>query len=279
MSWRVNTASVRVSISRITSGRARIRCAFSRRASACSSTRSASTPRRSIPTACTPTCLVGLSSISARRVAPRIGPELQPVPLRHLVQPLRQQRPQRVDRVVPHRQATLPLVGVRQLQRRLPAESFRADLPRGHHQMGVVIAPVALLVRQVDRPIHRHPVARGDCPRPCHHQLLPLPGRHLRRQRHLDLARDPPVLPLLRRFRRVPQLLARPARPPVLRRLQSGRHHSVPPRIVVQLLRALVEQLFARPVRRRGHRALPRPAADMPARVHPKLRPGTHRQR
>ena len=165
---------------------------------------------------------------AALRIAAGIGMKIQPMPLGHLVQPLRQHLAQRVNRVIPNRQTPLLLIGIRQLQGRLPTKAIRTDFPRGHHQMRMMIALIAFLARQVDRPIDRHPITVRDLTRPSLNQLLPLFGRHRIRQRQLHLARSPRIAALLGRLRRIPKFFAAPSAAgwaATLRHLDAGRDH------------------------------------------------------
>jgi hypothetical protein len=137
----------------------------------------------------------------------------------------------------------------------------------------MVVALVPLLVRQMDRPIDRHPVPVRDGARPPNDQLFALLRGHLGRQRDLNFAGDPRILAPLRRLRRVPQFLPRPIGPATLGHCDAARDDPIAPRVVLHLAGAYVVELLARAVGRRGDGALAGTTADVPARIHAELRP------
>ena len=125
--------------------------------------------------------------------------------------------------------------------------------------MGVVVANVARLMRSVDREIHRRPIPVRQVPGEGPRRLEPLVLRQLVRQRDLEFARDPRVLPLFGKLGRVPErrTVQGPFRAHALRQDDLGMLDPVAPREIMRDPVAFVGQAFAGAIGRRGDGAPP----------------------
>ena len=125
--------------------------------------------------------------------------------------------------------------------------------------MGVVVANVARLMRSVDREIHRRPIPVRQVPGEGPRRLEPLVLRQLVRQRDLEFARDPRVLPLFGKLGRVPErrTVQGPFRARALRQDDLGMLDAVAPGEVMREPVAFVGQALACAIGRRGDGAPP----------------------
>ena len=146
----------------------------------------------------------------------------------------------------------------------LGREAVPVQRPHRHHDVRVVVPVVARFVRRMNGDIDRVALPHERLAREILHQPFALLRRQFMRQGNLDLARQLRVLPLLRPLRMVPKLVAilRPVRR-VFRRHDRRELDPLRPRLIEFLLvRLLVAQPLARPIRRRRDRALPFSPAD-----------------
>ena len=181
-----------------------------------------------------------------------VDPRLMPVPLQMPVGEVRPLLPpfRKLLRIA------FPILGRR--------ETVRAKRPPRHHQMRVVVPLVALLVRRVNRDIDSKALPHERLARKILHQPFALLRRQFMRQGNFNLARQLRVFPLLRPLRMVPKRVAvmRPFRR-VFRREDFRELDALGARLVKLLLvRLLVPQPLAAPIRGGGNRALPLPPAD-----------------
>ena len=114
-------------------------------------------------------------------------------------------------------------------------------------------------MRSVDREIHRRPIPVRQVPGEGPRRLEPLVLRQLVRQRDLEFARDPRVLPLFGKLGRVPErrTVQGPFRAHALRQDDLGMLDAVAPREVMREPVAFVGQAFAGAIGRRGDGAPP----------------------
>ena len=146
----------------------------------------------------------------------------------------------------------------------LGREAVPVQRPHRHHDVRMVVPLVARFVRRVDGDIDRVALPYERLTREILHQPLALLRRQLMRQGNLDLPRQLRVFALLSPLDMVPKLVAilRPVRR-VFRRHDRRELDPLRPRLIEFLLvRLLVAQPLARPIRRRRDRALPFSPAD-----------------
>src|SRR3546814_16592052 len=109
---------------------------------------------------------------------------------------------------------------------RLRPQPVRVHHPRRRHDVRVVVAIVAIVVRGMDRRIDRHPVTVADILCESTNQVAALAGVQLGRQSPLILPPYLGVLTLLRCLRRVPPrppgLTPLPPFPPHRKHIRSG---------------------------------------------------------
>ena len=192
-------------------------------------------------------------------VRPMVDPDIEPGPRQPLIGDLLPRLPNVPELNVGRGQTVGDQPLVLPLDIGLVAQAFGGDLARRHHHMGVVVANVARLMRSVDREIHRRPIPVRQVPGEGPRRLEPLVLRQLVRQRDLEFARDPRVLPLFGKLGRVPErrTVQGPFRAHPLRQDDLGMLDPVAPREVMRDPVAFVGQAFAGAIGRRGDGAPP----------------------